>query len=136
MKINSCLLIAIATAVALTSSFTDAKRDRRDVAAAAVPENVDDPTELWNHKHHQQGKNQHNHQHGHQCKHPHRKCQTQTVVVFAPCTTEAQGDIAQEYEEKTTTKIDEENIDEEKTTTEIDEENIDEEKTTTKIDED
>ncbi|KAF9367148.1 hypothetical protein CPB97_006223, partial [Podila verticillata] len=119
MKINSCLFIAIATAVALISSFTDAKRDRRDVAAAAVAENVDDPTEIWKHKHHHhrgqhghhqgqhehrrdqhehhQGQHEHHqgqhdhHQgqhdhHDHHGKHHRKKCKTQTVVVFAPCT--------------------------------------------------
>ncbi|KAF9324548.1 hypothetical protein BG006_000417, partial [Podila minutissima] len=107
MKINSCLLIAIATAITLTSSFTNAKRDRRDAideiaVVAAAPEafeNANDPSDLWNHKHRHNGKHHGNHygkhygkHHGkHHGKHPHKRCKTQTVVYYAPCTIEANG---------------------------------------------
>ncbi|KAG0329376.1 hypothetical protein BG000_000092, partial [Podila horticola] len=89
MKINSCLLIAIATAITLTSSFTDAKRDSRDVVAAAPEalENTIDPSDFWKQKqHHHHSK--HNCQNGKRGKRhgKHKKCKTHTVVVFAPCT--------------------------------------------------
>ncbi|KAF9129886.1 hypothetical protein BGX30_013725, partial [Mortierella sp. GBA39] len=82
MKINSCVLIAMATALSLMAGFTDAKRDRHDAQAAdAVAANQDsfaapaadadgnaaivDPNELWKHKHKHHGKHHHHGHHGH-----------------------------------------------------------------------
>ena len=101
MKLNNCLFIAIATAVALTSSFTEAKRDRRDVLAAEADFDnaaevgaIADPKELWKHKQHKK-QCKHNkqgyHPHGHKGYGKHKKCKTQTVVVFAKCTSGGGG---------------------------------------------
>ncbi|KAG0041939.1 hypothetical protein BGZ83_001080, partial [Gryganskiella cystojenkinii] len=110
MKLQNCVFIAIASAIALTSGFTEAKRDRRDIVEAQTDFNRDnsadiaDPDELWkhhkhnkHHKHHKHHGKQHgkHHHHGkHHGKHHgnHKKCKTQTVVVFAPCTSDNGGD--------------------------------------------
>ncbi|KAG0310742.1 hypothetical protein BGZ97_012334, partial [Linnemannia gamsii] len=75
MKINSCVFIAMATALSLMAGFTDAKRDRREpmvaaeaavanlnqnnVAAAASGDATIDSNELWKHKQKQNGKHHH-----------------------------------------------------------------------------
>ena len=70
-------LIALVSAIALSSSLAYAKRDRRDPTAAELDLQQAEGqsasgqlNELWN-KHHE---------------HHQKKCQTKTVIVFAPCT--------------------------------------------------